>query len=251
MFDILELLSREQRGLNLTEIGSRLDLPRSTVYRLLSVLKNRNYIEKNTADNTYRLGMEFIELSSSMLGNLELKTEAQPYLRTLSRQTDQVVFLAVEQDDQIVYIEKIEKFNDMRKYCFIGQRRPLHCTALGKALLMRYDDDEIREKFRNLPMEKFTEKTISDIDTLVGEIRQSRMRGWAMDDEEVERDMRCISAPVFDYRNDIIASVSTSWDPSHHKDDITARNASYVLETARNISLRMGFRGGNNKLWGS
>ena len=87
VFDILELLSKEQNGLQLTEIGRRLDLHKSTVYRLLAVLRKRGYIEKSESTNRYRIGVGFIELSSMYLNNVELKTEAEPYLRKLSQTT--------------------------------------------------------------------------------------------------------------------------------------------------------------------
>ena len=73
VFDILEMLSREPEGLKLTEISQKINLPTSTVFRLLSVLRDRNYIDKNEERNIYRLGLGFIELTSMHLINLELK----------------------------------------------------------------------------------------------------------------------------------------------------------------------------------
>ena len=86
-FDILELLSHFESGLSLTEISEKIDLPKSTVHRLLKVLRDRNYIEKSESPNVYRLGLAFIELCSGLLNSLELKTEAQVYLRKLMQQT--------------------------------------------------------------------------------------------------------------------------------------------------------------------
>ncbi|WP_319562428.1 IclR family transcriptional regulator [Marispirochaeta sp.] len=242
-FDILELLAHFESGLSLTEISEKIDLPKSTVHRLLKVLRERNYIEKSDSSNVNRLGLAFIELCSGLLNSLELKTEAQVYLRKLSQQTGQVVFLAIRQDGEIVYIDKTERHNEIRDYCFIGQRRPLYCTALGKSLLMGCTDDEIRELVDPASMTRFTDHTITDIDSLINEIHISRDRGYSIDNEEVELDMKCVSAPILDYRNIIIAAVSTSWDLSYTEDDVTERNVRLVMETARSISLRMGYRG--------
>ena len=137
-FDILELISRERRGLSLTDIGKKVNLPRSTTFRLLASLQNRGYIEKDSKTSTYRLGLEFIELSSSLLTNLELKTEAEPFLRRLSMQTSSTVFLAVRQGVEVIYYDKVEKYDDIRKYCIVGQRRPLYCTQpMGSACRKR------------------------------------------------------------------------------------------------------------------
>ena len=241
-FDILELLSRQHEGLSLTEIGKRLSLPPSTVFRLLSALKERNYIEKNETTNTYRLGLEFIELTSMYLANVELKTEAQPYLRRLAKLTDQVVFLAIEQDGEVVYIDKIEQFNEIRKYCFIGQRRPLYCTALGKALLSGFSDDYIEKLYNGKPLMALTANTITSLPELINEVRKSREEGYAVDDEEIELGLRCVSAPIWDYRNIVIAAVSTSWDLNRRQTADISKNADLVRETASLISQRMGYR---------
>ena len=240
-FNILELLSGQDDGLSLSEIAERIDLPKSTVHRLLKVLRERNYIEKS--DSVYRLGLAFIELCSGLLNSLELKTEARVDLKRLSQQTGQVVFLAIQHESDIVYFDRIEKHHEIRDYCFIGQRRPLYCTALGKSLLIGLSEEEIRELIDPKSMVSYTEHTITDLDTLIKDVQVSRARGYSIDNEEVEYGMKCIAAPIRDYRNMVIAAVSTSWDLSSMKEDVGERNIQLVTETARAISMRMGYRG--------
>jgi len=242
-FDILELLSREQHGLALTEIGNRLDLHKSTVYRLLQALKQRGYIEKN-AKGSYRLGMEFIELSSLYLNNLELKTEAQPVLRELSSLSGNTAFLATLQESEVVYIDKMETFNSLRKYSIIGQRAPLYCTALGKSMLTGKTEEQIRRLYRDRELTVFTEKSISSVDDLIEEIENTRRRGWSLDDEEYEEGLRCIGAPIRDYRNEVIAAVSTSGYASVITRERVEEIAAYVVKAARDISQLMGYRSG-------
>ncbi len=240
-FDILELLSREQHGLNLTEIGNRLDLHKSTVYRLLQALKERGYIEKS-AQGSYRLGMEFIELSSLYLNNLELKTEAQPILRELSSLSANTAFLATLQENEVVYIDKMETHNSLRKYSIIGQRAPLYCTALGKSMLTGMAEEQIRKLYGGVELEAFTDRTITSVDGLVADIEKIRRRGWSVDDEEYEEGLRCIGAPIRDYRNEVIAAVSTSGYASVITRERVEEIAAYVLKAARDISQRMGYR---------
>jgi IclR family KDG regulon transcriptional repressor len=241
-FDILELLSREQHGLNLTEIGNRLDLHKSTVYRLLQALKERGYIDKS-AQGSYRLGMEFIELSSLYLNNLELKTEAQPILRELSSLSGNTAFLATLQESEVVYIDKMETHNSLRKYSIIGQRAPLYCTALGKSMLSGMAEDQIRKLYQGVQLKAFTDRTITSTDDLVIEIETTRRRGWSLDDEEYEQGLRCIGAPIRDYRDEVIAAVSTSGYASVITRERVDEIADYVVRAARDISQRMGYRG--------
>src|SRR4030042_4589271 len=180
-FDILELLSKEQNGMTLTEICNKLDLHKSTVYRFLSSLKNKGYVEKIQGSNIYKLGLGFIDLCSIYLNNLELKTEAEPYLRKLSMFTTQTVFLAILQDYQATYIDKVEKYNSLRRYSIIGQRTPLHCTALGKSLLTGMSDDEIKKIYDKKEFISRTKNTINNIIKLLEEINISRERGWTID----------------------------------------------------------------------
>ena len=242
-FDILELLSKEPEGMILTEIGNRLNLHKSTVFRLLSSLKNRGYIEK-IDNNIYKLGLGFIDLCSIYLNNLELKTEAEPFMRKLSMFSTQTVFLAILQDNKAVYIDKVENFESMRKYSIIGRKTPLHSSALGKSLLMGIPDEEIKEIFAESGFEIKTKNTIRDITRLLDEIKISRERGWSFDDEEGEEGIRCVAAPIYDYRNKIIASVSTAWYFNVTNLDVNTISE-YVKTAANDISRHMGYTGLN------
>jgi DNA-binding IclR family transcriptional regulator len=235
-------LSKEQYGLNLTEIGNRLDLHKSTVYRLLNSLKNRGYIEKKTTNGMYRLGLGFIELCSLYLNNLELKTEAEPFLRNLSTITTQTVYLAILQDNEVIYIDKYEQFNSIRKYSVIGNRRPLYCTSLGKAFLMGINNDKIIEIYKDRELTFITPQTITDVESLIDDIELSRNRGWTFDNEECEADIQCIGAPIYDYRNNIIAAISTSANKNILKDLKLETVAEHVLDTSMKISRYMGYR---------
>ncbi len=244
-FDILELLSGEPNGLSITDISTRLELHKSTVFRLLSALRQRGYIEQNQARGIYRMGMGFLDLASGHLNSLELKTEAEPFLRQLSAEAGQTVYLATLQEGAAVYIDKYEQFDSIRKYSIIGKRRPLHCTSLGKALLTGFSDSEIHQHFAGKRMESRTPKTITDVDSLVEDIRLSRSRGWSFDNEEFELGEQCIGAPVFDYTERVVAAVSTTWKmglPAGSPPRDPLHVAELVLRAAHGISERMGYR---------
>lgn len=240
-FDIMEHLSRNPDGLSLTLISQKLELPISTVYRILSVLRDRNYVSKNKVTSEYKLGLGFLELTSMYLSSLELKTEAQPYLRSLSQQTKQVVFMGIEQDNELVYIDKYDQFNERNNYCFIGQRHQLYCTSLGKSLLIGYSNHEIRKKYENAILKPYTEKTITDIDELIKQIDISRKRKYTIDDEENVLGTFCIGAPIYDYRGKIIAAISTSWHLETDGLQNLECNVELVKQAASKISVHMGY----------
>lgn len=241
-FDIVELLSREPGGLNLTDLSARVGLNKSTAYRILQSLQERGYVEKRAEGRVYRLGLEFIELSSAFLNSLELKTEAQPFLNQLSRQTGQTVFMAILQDSDVVYIDKVESFNSLRRYQIIGKRMPLYATSLGKALLTGMSDAEIVKMYEQKSFEKLTPKTIDNVRDLLREVELTRKRGWAHDNQENEAGTMCVGAPIYDYRNMVVASVSVAWEMEVYPDMDLKRMGALVAEAALGISHRMGYR---------
>ena len=216
---IIETLAGEKEGLGVTEISARVGLHKSTVHRLLSALGERGYVEQRSG-GAYRLGMKIVELSSLYLNQVELKTEAQPYLRRLLQLTKQPVHLAMLDGLEIIYIDKIETIHSIRMYSQIGR-----C-----------------EKIRSTKLPTYTSRSITDPEALIKEIRLTRQRGWSRDDQEHEPGIRCIAAPIYDYRGNIIAAVSTSG----LKQIITpARDeeiAGFVMDAAHSISQRMGYR---------
>jgi len=239
-FDILELLSKEPRGAAVTEIGRRLDLHKSTVHRLLSSLRERGYVEKDMLSGNYKLGLGFVELASLYLNGLELKTEASPFLHQLTQATGQTTFLAIKDGAEVVYIDKVETFDSLRRYTIIGKRIPLHTSSLGKAMLSGCSDDEIERIYPDQDLVMLTKKTLPTFDALMAEIRQTRDRGWSVDDEENERGTHCVGAPVFDYRDRVIAAVSSAWDFKVNPDLTWEHVAKHVVKCAASVSLKMG-----------
>lgn len=240
-FDILDVLARAARGLGLSEIAASAALPRSTAFRLLAVLQRREYVRKDEETGKYRLGPAFIELSSIYLNSLELKTESAPAMRELAASLGTIVFLACRQGSKMVYIDRYDQFASLRKYAIIGQQRPLYCTALGKALMLDMDDGEIGLLLQAERFEAFGPRTHGSLESLLGDIRICRKRGWSADDQENEPGTRCVAAPIRDYRGGVISAISTSWSVEIRPDLDAGRVAVRVAKAARDISCSIGW----------
>lgn len=239
--DIIELLANAKEGLGVTEIGKNIGLHKSTVYRLLTALSNRGYIEKDPKNSTYKIGLKFIEVSGLFLKKLELKTEALPFMRKLAEIIGQPVHLAILEGAEVVYIEKVELVNSIRMYSQIGRRVPAYCSAIGKILLAGLNTDSLREVLENIKFERFTPNTIISKRELLREIEQVKEKGWAVDNEEHEPNIRCIAAPIIDYTGKIIAAVSVSGESRIINYESDLEIAGHVIETAGKISTRMGY----------
>jgi len=145
---ILELLARHPDGLRPAEVAAAMGLSKVTTYRLLSTLLSRQFVERQDESGRYMIGLKVIEISSLRLNNLELKTEAQPWLRQLVNKVGQPVHLAIYDQGEIVYIEKVETVHSIRMYSQIGKRSPVYCTALGKVLLSAMPDQIVLDLLR-------------------------------------------------------------------------------------------------------
>lgn len=114
-------------------------------------------------------------------------------------------------------------------------------SSLGKCLLANYSKAQLDVILEDCSFIKFTPNTIASREELDAEIANVRKQGWAMDNEEFEKGHRCIGAPIFDYKGDIIAAVSASGDKRVLTDDRIEEVAEAVMKAASRISHRMGY----------
>lgn len=240
VFDILELLVKEGKGLGVSEIARRLDLNKSTVHRILGGITSRGYLEK-TEDGIYSIGIQFVELASRRLNNVELATEARVYLTELTNIMGQSSHIAILDGCDAVYIDKVEVTKNLRLYSQIGKRIPAYCSALGKSLLIDKNDDDILKILSECNFEKLTDKTLAAPQDVLEEIRSARKTGWAIDDEEHDEGIRCISSPVYDYRGKIVAAISTAGPSSIVSRERDEEISSLVKKYAFSISKRLGY----------
>jgi len=239
-FDILEILAFEKDGLGVTEIGNRLGLHKSTVHRILSTMVRRGYIEKTRNRGLYKVGLKLVEVSSVYLNSVELKTEARPHLTALMLKLGQPVHLATLDGCEVVYIDKVELVNSIRLYSQIGRRVPCYCSALGKCLLSGLADVEVEIRLSQMDYVEHTKHTITNKDELFKQIVEARKNGWAIDDEEHELGVRCVAAPIYDYRGKIVAAVSISASTEVFTMDRVEEFVQNVKKAAKEISLRLG-----------
>ena len=236
---ILELLA--MRPYSQTELAKTMGLNKSTLFRLVKTLEMHKLVERDDVTGLYRVGIKLVELASLRLNQIEIKTEAAPILREASMKLQQVVHMAVLKDDQVVYIEKIEPLNHIRMYSMIGRTMPVHCTALGKSLLTHHSKQEVFDIVSTRGMEKRTEHTLNSPEALWEQIQVGKKAGYTVDNEENEPGIFCVAAPIFDYRGNVVAAISTSGDRNDFVYNPTDPCIQVITNTAKEISARLGY----------
>lgn len=238
--DIIEVLAVEPEGLGVTEIANRVDLHKTTAHRIIATLVERGYLEK-TGQGNYKIGIRLIGAVGCYINSLELQTEARPYLARITSELGLTAHLGVLDGDKAVYVERMDVISSVKLYSQIGLHVPAQCSSLGKVILAKYSRDEIAKVMSNCRFLSYTENTITSIEELYEELAKVRAKGWGMDDEEYEVGHRCIGAPIYDYRGEIIASISASGTVNALTDERITEVAEYVMDIGKEISRSMGY----------
>lgn len=241
VFSLLEYLSLAQEPKGPTEIAKATQLHKSTVHRLLTALCNRGYVEK-TPDGTYLIGIKLIEIASNRINNLELQTEARPLLSDLHSELGLIVHLGILDHNEVVYVEKMDISRNLRLYAQIGMRVPAHCSSLGKCLLASLSGDDIDFLLPKENLTQYTPNTITTVQELKEHLREVRQQGWGMDNEEYILGNRCVAAPIYDYRGEVIAAVSASGPTSLLSDERIPSVIEKVQSITAQISRRLCYR---------
>jgi DNA-binding IclR family transcriptional regulator len=240
-FSILEILLQHGSAMNMTEIGKKLELYPSTTHRILDTLKHWGYVEQEPDNQKYRLGLKVLELGMAKLQQIDLVREATPYLKELVNQCNETAHLGVLEEEDVLYLAKVESSQTIRMCSYVGKRAPLHCTALGKVLLAYLPEEEIKKILDKRELPRLTEKTITDKKELEKELNEVKKQGFALDIGENEKDVRCIAAPIRNYQGRVIAAVSIS-GPAFRIDEKVQNNLKVALiETSIKISKRLGY----------
>jgi len=239
VFSIIETISANQNGLSLSEVTKLTNLPKPTVLRTINELIERAFLTKDSYGR-YHLGYKIVQMASIYLADLDVRDICEPIMREISKELNVAVHLATLADDKCVYIKKINPFNFAICYSEIGQTNELYCSALGKIFLASFNDEKIKEYFKNHDLKKYTENTLSKKE-LINEITKIRSEGISKDNAEREDNVFCIAAPITNYKNEIIAAISLTSRSS----EITSNSLyiSKLKEYAKSISKTFGMRG--------
>ncbi len=207
---ILETIA-QNNNIILSDIAKQTKIHKSTVFRFLNTLEDLGYISKNTKDETYFITTKMNNFhQNSSLENI-LLTEGIQLIETIARHTQETVHLAKLDNGKLTYLHKIESTQTLRVSTAskISGEAPLYCTGLGKAMLAYLEKDEADKIIQKINYEKFTDTTITDSESLKNELLQVKKQGYAIDNEEHEIGIMCVSSPIL-VRGKPIAAISIS-----------------------------------------
>ena len=212
---IIEFLAENPTGAGITEISKSLGLSKGTVHRLISTLKERDFAYQSSNTQLYRLSYKILYLYNCISNNIDMFKVSRPIIRKFADKVDATVHLATldEKRSNIVYIDRIEPMNSQKPFVMssrVGKKAPCYCTAAGKILLSQYSDDEIRDIMKGEEYKTYTDKTIKNIDEFLEEIHKVRKQGYALDENEYDHGIICISIPIYNSNDKIDFAMSVT-----------------------------------------
>jgi DNA-binding IclR family transcriptional regulator len=212
------------------------------VHQILNTLTSENILKKNSLTNRYFLGVKLFILGDRARANLEIRKVAEPLLKKLKEIFDETVHLTVLDNDEVLYVECFESSKLLRPFQIIGYRAPLHCTAVGKAMMAFLSKPDIDRVIRTKGLKRFTKNTLTDKMSLLKDLEAVVNRGYSVDNIEHEQGVRCIGAPIRNHEGQVFAAVSVTWPSQRLQLSRIPKFAKTVIATANEISQRLGYR---------
>ena len=226
---ILQIIAKSNEGLEMDEICERLSIPRTSCYDILVTLVHLGMLEVNTGvKRSYKIGLNAYRIGMSYMNNRNIAEIIAPALKELSKELQKTCFFGVLEGDKIVYISKFEPENPIITTATIGTKNPIYNTSLGKAILSSMSDEEQATRF-----------TITDREELIKNIELVRVRGFALDERELEEHMECVGVPIFDEKKECIGAISAS--SLYRKDEDYMALGEILKNRGLEISKSLGF----------
>ncbi|MFJ7588764.1 IclR family transcriptional regulator [Streptomyces sp. NPDC097617] len=204
---ILPLLARGPASLG--AVADELGVHKSTALRLLRTLHERGFVHRRP-DGRYRLGAQLFALAAEAIENLDVRESAHPHLVELNRATGHTVHLALHQDDEVVYVDKVDSRYPVRMYSRIGRPVPLTVAAVAKLLLADLPEAERRALADRIEYPHYTARSTPDAAAFLRELDLVREQGWASDFGGHEESINCLGAPVRGPGGRVVAALSVS-----------------------------------------
>lgn len=240
---VLEVLSSDSQGLRIAEIVRGVEMPYTTVYRLVETLVVSGYVQLDAETGRYTLSYKTLSLCRGLDQQNMLKKVAAFHLASLVERFGETVNLAVLEGREVIYLDTVVSPRSISLYIPIGTRMLAHQTALGKVLLA-FTLQPLLAHFHGIEpssLERATHNTITSLSELKEHLEKVRRQRYAVDDEEAELGFRCIAARIVNFEGKSVAAISLSAPKVRLSDAQVPEVAQGVIQTAESISKELGF----------
>ncbi|MEM8539794.1 MAG: HTH-type transcriptional regulator BhcR [Pseudomonadota bacterium] len=236
---ILKAVS-EGDGLSLTDLSTITAITSPTVYRALSTMQQHGIVHFDEAAQLWSIGSGAFRIGNSFLRKTNIIEQSRPVMQQLMRETKETSNLGMLNDSDVIFLSQVETHEPIRAFHRPGSKGAVYASGIGKVLFAYMDDDAARRMLSRTQMEKFTDRTMTDINALITHKAEMRNAGYSYDNEERTLGMRCIAAPIFNAYGEAVAAISVSGPTSRITEGDVAELADIVKRSAATITDNIG-----------
>jgi IclR family KDG regulon transcriptional repressor len=241
--DVLEALASARGPLGVSELAAKLGMSAAAAHRMLSTLAERGYARQDPASARYSIGPRCFSLATLAASQLDLRAAAAPHLRALNEETGEVVHLALYDDGEVIYIDRLEGKRPVGPISRIGARAPAHCVSTGRAILAHLPDHVVQELVER-GLKRYTERSPVTWAALQADREQTRRRGYAINEGSWYPEISGVAAPIRDYTGAVSASLGVCVPTSRFTPARRKKLIDCTLRAARAVSAELGFEPG-------
>jgi DNA-binding IclR family transcriptional regulator len=239
---VLEFLSRDGKPATVSEITRQMRLPRASVFRILSTLQTRGFVEVDASGKAYQIGPGVLRLGYQYVSTRDVVRVGQSEVERLAQRTGVSAHLAVRDGTEIVYVLHALGNSNFVSNLAVGDRLPAHATPTGQLLLSQLSREEISSLYKKGPLETLTDQTPRSRRALMDVLGRAAKRSFVVSHGAVHPGGKSIAAPIFDASGKIIAAIDISGpDQAFEGRNIDNGLLPEVLKTASTISQRLGY----------
>ena len=237
---IIERLAASRRGLTLSELSRELSLPKSSALGLLVTLERHDYLKRGEKVGRYMCGPKLLEVAHAALTRLEIRQLAAPYFRELIKRTNLTVNMAILEQDEVVFVEKIVPPGALSSTpTWVGKHMDINTTAVGKSLIAYLPDDQLDRFINHLP--KHNKNAVNSPGRFKEELAKVRKLGYSVNDEENEIGYRAIAVPIFNAEEKVVAAISIAGTTTQISSTNYSGLTRQLKKTGAAISQRLGY----------
>lgn len=239
--NLLVLLSRNEAAMSLDELTNLSGLSKTVCFRLLATLKEMNFVEQNAQTKRYRLGAQNISIGAAALNNLSLRQVAMPFMEKLREVSNETVNMSVMEGTDIVFVARLEAGHIINTRHRIGERLPAHVTCQGKAIMAFSPPEKIERLLGQIKFRAVTEHTLATPQAIKEELALIQRRGIALNDQELEKGLCAVAAPILDFSGNAVAAINIAFPLMRHSRQEAIRDfAPAVAKACQEISRMLG-----------
>jgi len=197
-FSVLEVVSQNPEATKMAEIIHGTGMTKPTAHRVVNMLLDMGFLERDGLDNGFVEGAGLVDLAHRTLAAAAPRSLRHSILEGISEQVGETVNYGVLNGSEVIYLDRVEAKWPLGLRFDAGSRVPAHCTSIGKLLLSRMPDSDLRALIESMPRPAYTANTITDVEPLLLVLENIRRDGIGADDQEFMHGVVCVSVPVVD-----------------------------------------------------